>query len=148
LMQQQTMLSGKGLTTEPTSLYLTQLYDGFSWNAIWGLTSTLLPHFFLDFLHPFTKLCMVDGVRHKFFTILHWEMWFLNCLTIMSYFGTKGWTMTNLLLEKTEMLTLPTPITNLHTYCGLFQNRLPWMFFNIFTFILPLFQLFFFFLSV
>jgi len=63
--------------------------------------------------------------------------------------------MTNLLLEKTEMLllrsvTLPTPITNLHTYCGLFQNRLPWMFFNIFTFILPLFQLlfFYFFLSV
>ncbi len=56
----------------------------------------------LDSLNRFTILCMVLGERPKFFAILHCEMWFLICLTLLSWnlaqsdepwysFSYKGW---------------------------------------------------------
>ncbi len=51
------------------------------------------------------------------------------------------------LLAKIKMLLLypnmiPWPITNSPVNCELFQNSLTWIFYNLFSFILPLLQLF------
>ncbi len=39
----------------------------------------------LDSLNLFTISCMILGERPKFFAILHREMWFLNCSTLLSW---------------------------------------------------------------
>ncbi len=80
-------------TPEPMWLYLTPQHDGFLCNAIWGLKgqahSTELALrctvISLDSLNLFTISCMILGERLKFFAILHREMWFLNCSTLLSW---------------------------------------------------------------
>ncbi len=100
----------------------------------------------LDSLNLFKILCIVLGEKPKFFAILHCEMWFLICLTLLSWNVAQSHDPA--LLAKTEMLLLypnmiPWPITNSSAYCELFQNSLTWIFYNFFTFILPLSQFFF-----
>ncbi len=67
--------------------------------------------------------------------------------TSLVKFGTKEWAMIQLCLKKLRCYfytqnMIPWPITNSPTYCELFQNSLMWIFYNLFTFILPLSQLF------
>ncbi len=100
-------------------------------------------------LNLFTILCMVLGERPKFFAILHCEMWFLICLTLLlwnlaqsdepwSSFVCKDWDAP--FIPKHGILAYC--MTNSPAYCELFQNSLTWIFYNLFTFILPLSQLF------
>ncbi len=106
----------------------------FNWGFLTCPTCTVIS---LDPLNAFTILCMVLGERPKFFAILHLqcEMWH----DVMSH--------DPVLLAKTEMLLLYPHMINRHitnplAYCELFQNSLTWIFYNLFTFILPLSQLF------
>ncbi len=115
----------------------------FTWAFLPCPTCTVIS---LDSLNLFTILCMVLGERPKFFAILHCVMWFLICLTLLSWNlaqSDEPWSS----FAKTEMLLLcrnmiPWPITNSPAYCELFQKSLTWIFYNLFTFILPLSQLF------
>ncbi len=144
-------------TPEPMWLYLTPQHDGFLCNAIWGVKGqahspelSCLDRHVLWFLWTpwifFTLLYMVVGEWPKFFAILHCVMWFLICLTLLSWNSAQSdepWSS----FAKTEMLLLypnmiPWPITNSPAYCELFQKSLTWIFYNLFTFILPLSQLF------
>ncbi len=138
-------------TPEPMWLYLTPQHDGFLCSAIWGLkghahspeVSCLALHvlrFLWNSLNLFTILCMVVVKRHKFFAILHWEMWFLVIWHLSHEIWHKVMNHDPALLAKTEMLLLypnmiPWPITNAPTYCELFQNSLIWIFYNLFIFI-------------
>ncbi len=97
----------------------------------------------LDNLDLFTILRMIVGERPKFFALLHCQMWFLICLTLLSW----NLAQSSALLAKTEMLLLhpnmtPWHLTNSPAYYELFQNSLKRIFYNLFTFILPLSQLF------
>ncbi len=101
----------------------------------------------LDSLNLFTILCMVLGERPKFFAILHCEMWFLICWHFSCEIWHKVMSHDPALLAKTEMLLYtqtwyldPLPIHLLTVNC--FQNSLTWIFYNLYTFILPLSQLF------
>ncbi len=84
----------------------------FNWGFLLCPTCTVIS---LDSLNLFTILCMVLGERPKFFAILHCEMWFLICLTLLSWNlpqSDEPW----YLLAKTEILLLypnmiPWPIT-------------------------------------
>ncbi len=87
-------------------------------------------------IYLFTILCMVLGERPKFFAILHCEIWFLICLTLLlwnlaqsdepwSRFACKDWDAP--FIPKHDTLTY-----------YLFQNSLTWILYNLFTFILPL----------
>ncbi len=127
---------------EPMWLCWTSQHDGFLCNAIWGLkghafTWGFLPcptqtEISLNSLNLFTILCIVVGVRPKFFASLLWEMWFLICSTLIMKFGTKLLANTGMLLLYPNMIPSP---TNWPAYCGLSQNSLTWIFYNIFTFI-------------
>ncbi len=101
----------------------------------------------LDSLNLFKILCMILGERPKFFAICiakcdFWFAWHFSCEIwhkVMSHDPA--------LLAKSEMLLLypnmiPLPIIKSPAYWKLFQNSLTWIFYNLFTFILPLSQLF------
>ncbi len=97
LMQRQTVVNDSGfLKYSWTHVLLTPQHDSFLCSAIWGLkghahspeVSCLALHvlrFLWNSLNLFTILCMVVVKRHKFFAILHWEMWFLVYLTPLSW---------------------------------------------------------------
>ncbi len=102
----------------------------FNWGFLPCPTCTVIS---LDSLNLFTILCMV--LDFLFVWHFYREIWH----KVMSQHPA--------FLAKTEMLLLypnmiPWPITNSPAYCELFQNSLTWIFYNLFTFILPLSQLF------
>ncbi len=109
----------------------------------WGfLPCTTFTAISLDSLNIFTKWCMLVGERPKFFAILHWEMWFLICLTILSWNLAQGYEPRSWDAPFTvNPIMIPWPITNSPAYCGLSQNSLTWIFYKLFTFIMPLSKL-------
>ncbi len=112
----------------------------FNWGFVPCPTCTVTP---LDSLNLFTILCMVLGERPKFFAILHCKMWFLISLTLLSWNLAQSDELWSSFVCKNFLYPnmIPWP-TNSPAYCKLFQNSLMWIFYNLFTFILPLSQLF------
>ncbi len=116
----------------------------FNWGFLPCPTCTVIS---LDSQNLFTILCMVLGERPKFFAILHCEMWCLICLTLLSWnlaqsdepwssFACKDWDAP--FIPKHDTLTYYQFTCLLWTV----SNSLTWIFYNLFTFILPLSQLF------
>ncbi len=145
-------------TPEPMWLYLTPQHDGFLCNAIWGLkgqahsteVSCLALHVLWVLWIPwifsqYYVWYLVKDLNSLQFCIGKCDFWFVW------HFSREIWNKVMshdpALLAKTEMLLLyqnmiPWPITNSPAYCELFQNSLTWIFYNFFTFILALSQLF------
>ncbi len=94
----------------------------FNWGFLPCPTCTVIS---LDTLNLFTILCMVLGERPKFCAILHCEMWFWF-VWHFSHEICQWWAMIQLCLQRLR---------------SQFQNSLTWIFYNLFTFILPLSQL-------
>ncbi len=116
----------------------------FSWGFLPCSTCTVIA---LDSLNRFTILHVVVGERPTFLATLHCKMWFLICLTLLSWnlpqsdepwssFACKAWDAP--FIPKQDTLTY----YQFTWYWELFQNHLKWIFYNLFTFIWPLSQLF------
>jgi len=109
-------------------LYLTE-HDGILCNAIWGLKGTHIQQVYCLTQHRLRFMNLVtmeDDERHECFAILHWEMWFFYCLTILSrylaqsdepwpIFAYKDW---EALLHPNMMM--PSIISNSPAHCELF----------------------------
>ncbi len=113
----------------------------FNWAFLPCPTCTVIS---LDSLNLFTILCMVLGemlcnfaFRNVIFDLFD---------TSLVKFGTKWWAMIQLCLQRLRCSfytqTWYLDLLPIHLPYELFQNSLTWIFYNLFTFILPLSQLF------
>ncbi len=121
--------SQKLLAELAIKLHITNQQQNLEWTAPWML--------FLMFIESWIDSLQFCIAKCDFLFVWHFscEIWH----KVMSHDPA--------LLSKTEMLLLypnvmPWPITNSPAYCERFQNSLTWIFYNLFTFILPLSQLF------
>ncbi len=145
-MQQQTVVFWS--TPEPMGLYLTPQNDGFLCNAIWGLKGQAhstevfcLALHVLGFLwiprivSQYYLWYLVKDLNSLPFCFAKCDFWFVwhfsreICHKVMSH----GPALKCSLYTKHDTLTY---------YHLLFQNGLTWIFYNLFTFIWPLSQLF------
>ncbi len=116
----------------------------FNWGFLSCPSCTVIS---LDSLNHFTILCMLLGKRPTFFAMLHCEMWFLICLTLLLWNlaqSDEPWSSFAGKDRDAPFIPKHDTFTYYQFTCLLWivSKQITWIFYNLFTFILPLSQLF------